>query len=437
MINLKEYFHSVVLDDNKCTGCTNCMRRCPTEAIRIRERKAVITKDRCIDCGECIRVCPYHAQDVIVDDLSVLKKYKYNIAISPMSLYGQFSIDTDMNKVFSGIKSLGFDDVFDEGCAADVLTVAIRDILKNNNLQKPVISSLCPAILRIIQVRFPSLIDNIITVESPMEVAARIVKTRTMKKFGFNFDEIGVFYLAQCPAKVTSIKRPIGIQNSYVNGALSVKSIYGDIVKNAKKTQENESYLKASPKGVGWGRVGGQSYAIGLENYMAVDGIENVIKVLEEIELGKLSSIDYFEGLACIGGCVGGPLNVENPFIAKARIRNIARSPEENDLDNDKYMNEILAQGVINWTEKITPKGVMTLDNDISKAIKKIEQLNQMRKELPGIDCSSCGAPSCNALAEDIVRGKAKMEDCIFILKEKIKNKENVEVNHEAFFNNR
>ncbi|WP_074350668.1 [Fe-Fe] hydrogenase large subunit C-terminal domain-containing protein [Proteiniborus sp. DW1] len=419
---MKEYFHSVVLDDNKCNGCTNCMRRCPTEAIRIREKKAVIIKDRCIDCGECIRVCPYHAKDVIVDDLSVLNRYKYNVAISPMSLYGQFSIDTDMNMVFSGIKALGFDHVFDEGYAADVLTIAIRNILKSNNIQKPVISSLCPAILRIIQVRFPSLIDNIITVESPMEVAARIVKIEAMKKYRLKFDEIGVFYLTQCPAKVTSIKRPIGIQDSYVNGALSIKSIYGGIVKNAKKTQVSEYFKKASPKGVGWGRVGGQSYAIGVDNYLAVDGIENVIKVLEEIELGKLNNIDYFEGLACVGGCVGGPLNVENPFIAKARVRNIARLPEENNTENDEYIEEILTQGLINWTEKITPKGVMILDSDINEAIKKIELLNQICKELPGIDCSSCGAPSCSALAEDIVRGKAKMEDCIFILKEKIRN---------------
>lgn len=425
MINLIEYFHSVVLDDTKCNGCTNCMRRCPTEAIRIRERKAVIIKDRCIDCGECIRVCPYHAQDVIVDDLSILKKYKYNIAISPMSLYGQFSIDTDMNKVFSGIKSLGFDYVFDEGIAADVLTLAIRDILESNKLQKPVISSLCPAVLRIIQVRFPSLIDNIIEVESPMEVAARIIKTRIMKDYGLDYDDIGVFYLAQCPAKVTSIKQPIGIKKSYVDGAFAIKSIYGDIVKNAKKTQDNENYDKPSPKGIGWGRVGGQSYAIGLENYLAVDGIENVIKVLEEIELGKLSNIDYFEGLACIGGCVGGPLNVENPFIAKARIRNIARKSSEESYVSQVCVENILSQDLITWTEKIIPKGVMILDSDITKAIKKIEMLNQIQKELPGIDCSSCGAPSCSALAEDIVRGKASIDDCIFVLKEKIRMKDN------------
>ncbi|MGF7056515.1 iron only hydrogenase large subunit-like protein [Brassicibacter mesophilus] len=421
---MNEYFHSVVLDSDKCNGCTNCMRRCPTEAIRVRDKKAVIIKDRCIDCGECIRVCPYHAQNAITDDLSVLKKFKYNIAIAPMSLYGQFSVDTDMDKVFNGIRLLGFDYVIDEGCAADALTVVIKDILENKKLNKPVISSLCPAILRIIQVRFPSLIDNIINVESPMEVAARMAKTKIEKEYGFKPEEIGVFYLTQCPAKVTSIYQPIGIKESYLNGAFSIKSIYGDIVKHAKGTSEEEEHLKASSLGIGWARTGGQSYAIGVENYIAVDGIENVINVLEEIELGKLSNVEYFEGLACIGGCVGGPLNVENPFIAKSRIRRLSEMKNIEKTVDSKYVKELQSNGLIEWTEKIYPKGVMVLDKDIQKAMKKIELLKQISTELPGLDCGSCGAPNCSALAEDIVRGKAKMDDCIFKLKEKLKNNE-------------
>lgn len=421
---MNDYFHSVVLDSNKCNGCTNCMRRCPTEAIRVRNKKAVITQDRCVDCGECIRVCPYHAQNAITDDLSILKNFKFNIAIAPMSLYGQFSVDTDINKVFNGIRNIGFDYVIDEGNAADILTLVIQDILKKNHLKKPVISSLCPAILRIIQFRFPSLIENIINVESPMEVAARVGKMKIMKEFGLKSEEIGVFYLSQCPAKVTSIYKPIGIEKSYLNGAFSIKSLYGDIIKNTKLVNNEERYANASPLGIGWARIGGQSLAIGVENYIAVDGIENVINVLEEIELGKLSNIDYFEGLACIGGCVGGPLNVENPFIAKNRIRRLSEKKINIDPVNKEYIDELNSSGLIGWTEKIQPKHVMVLDKNIHKAMQKMEHLKQIRAELPGLDCGSCGAPTCNALAEDIVLEKAKIDDCIFKLKEKIKYNE-------------
>ena len=85
------YFHSVTLDESKCRGCTNCIKRCPTEAIRVRDGKAKIIKVRCIDCGECIRVCPYHAKRAVTDSFDELEKYKYNVALPAPALYGQFA----------------------------------------------------------------------------------------------------------------------------------------------------------------------------------------------------------------------------------------------------------------------------------------------------------------------------------------------------------
>lgn len=411
---MNEKFHSVTLDKDKCNGCTNCMRRCPTEAIRVRNKKAVILKERCIDCGECIRVCPYHAQNAVTDDLDKLNQFKFNVAIPTTSLYGQFNLNTNINQAFNGIKKLGFDYVYDEGYAADIATIAIKEIIKDNKLPKPIISSLCPAVLRLIQVRFPSLIDHIVRIESPMEIAARMARKEVMEKYGLKSEDIGVFYITQCPAKVASIMNPIGIKKSNLDGAISMKKIYGDIVRNTKAIENEEKLAIASPKGIGWARVGGQSNAIGVENYIAVDGIDNVIKVLEEMELGKLNNIDYFEGLACIGGCVGGPLNIENPFIAKNRVRRL--SQRDGDIEVDiKYALKLFKEGIICWTEEIEPKGVMQLDTDIESAIKKIEKIDEIVNTLPGLDCGSCGAPTCYALAEDIVRGNANIKDCIFI----------------------
>ena len=88
---MAEYFHSVTLDKDLCKGCINCIKRCPTEAIRVRDGKAHISPGLCIDCGECIRICPHHAKKPIYDPLSVLDNYKYKIALPPPSLYGQFN----------------------------------------------------------------------------------------------------------------------------------------------------------------------------------------------------------------------------------------------------------------------------------------------------------------------------------------------------------
>lgn len=421
---MEKYFHSVVLDKDMCNGCTNCMRRCPNEAIRVRNKKAVIMEERCIDCGECIRVCPYHAQNSITDSLDDLKNYKYNIAIPSISLYGQFTSSIDIDKVFEGIMKLGFDYIYDEGLAADIATEVIKDMIKDKSLPKPIISSFCPAIVRLIQVKYPSLIDNIIKIESPMEIAGRIAKGKISKKYGLPLEQIGVFYLTQCPARVTSIKNPLGTKKSSINGAISIKDIFGDLMKNMKNSSNPQSFDKASPLGIGWARVGGQSYSIGIENYVAVDGIENVIKVLEEIEMGRLDGVEFFEGLACVGGCVGGPLNVVNPFIAKSIIRNLSQNTRKAKLVDKDYINELCHSGYIYLDEEILPRPIMTLDSDIQKAMKKLEKIKEIYKKLPGLDCGSCGAPSCHALAEDIVRGTARIDDCIFKLKEKVnKNK--------------
>ena len=105
----KEFFHSVTLDRDKCKGCINCIKRCPTEAIRVRNGKAKIISERCIDCGECIRVCPHHAKKAIYDPLSVIDNYEYTIALPAPSFYGQFNNLDDVDIVLSALLDLGFD----------------------------------------------------------------------------------------------------------------------------------------------------------------------------------------------------------------------------------------------------------------------------------------------------------------------------------------
>lgn len=123
------FFHSVTLDESKCVGCTNCIKRCPTEAIRVRSGKAVIMSERCIDCGECIRICPHHAKRAKHDHLSMLEKFTYKIALPAPSLYGQFNNLDDQDYVLSGLKKLGFDDVMEVSGAAELVSEATRRLM--------------------------------------------------------------------------------------------------------------------------------------------------------------------------------------------------------------------------------------------------------------------------------------------------------------------
>ena len=95
--------HSVTLNTDLCKGCTHCIKRCPTEAIRVRNGKAIIKNERCIDCGECIRVCPYQAKRALHDKLEKYKDYKYKIALPAPALYGQFDKLDDIDYIISGL----------------------------------------------------------------------------------------------------------------------------------------------------------------------------------------------------------------------------------------------------------------------------------------------------------------------------------------------
>jgi len=158
---MSPYFHSVTLDEVKCKGCTNCIKRCPTEAIRVRKSKARIINERCIDCGECIRVCPYHAKKAITDPIGLINDYKYKVAIPAPSLYGQLKSAPSRDHILTALKMCGFDDVFEVARAAEIITSETKKILAQQRFEKPLISSACPAVVRLIQVRFPNLIDNI------------------------------------------------------------------------------------------------------------------------------------------------------------------------------------------------------------------------------------------------------------------------------------
>jgi hypothetical protein len=156
-----------------------------------------------------------------------------------------------------------------------------------------------------------------------------------------------------------------------------------------------------------------------------VDGIGNVIALLEEIENGKLGEVEYIEALSCPAGCVGGPLTAVNPHVARARVEERARTQGWREAEAvGSGGPEPAAAGAsldLGFSRAIEPMPALVLDRDIGKAMAMMEELEAMAALLPGLDCGSCGAPNCQALAEDIARGTAVETDCIFRLREKVR----------------
>jgi len=420
------YFHSVRLAAERCIGCTHCVRECPTEAIRVRFGKARINPFRCVDCGNCIRTCPTRAKYAQTDKLEDLKRFRYNVAIPSSAFAGQFKSSLPLDKVLSGLISLGFDEVYEGALGGEIISLATREYLSRPDRVKPVVSSLCPAVVRLIQVRFPSLLGHIIPVEAPMDAAARIVKTSRAAKLGIPPQDIGVFFLTACPAKVTAIKQPVAAGHTMIDGAIPISDIFNRLMKCLDRVQVQPGISRASGTGLGWGAAGGENRTLGVGRRMAVDGIHNVVRVLEMVEDEELDEYDYLELRACTGGCVGGALTAEEPFVAKQRVNDLrVRRGDQPGIANPlpyeptyEEIQQMVRDGVFNLRSEVQPRTTLQLGTDMAETIARMKKLEDLLVNLPGIDCGSCGAPTCRAFAEDVVLGRAQIFDCTFKLRE-------------------
>lgn len=413
---MAEFFHSVTLNQEECVGCTNCIKRCPTEAIRVRDGKAVIAPERCIDCGECIRICPHHAKRARYTHLSALSDFTYNIALPAPALYGQFNNLDDIDYVLSGLKEIGFDDVFEVSRAAELVSEATRKLMVAGKIKRPVISSACPAVVRLIRVRFPDLCDHVLPLKSPMETAAALAKKEAAEKTGLPLEQIGCFFLTPCPAKVTDIKMPLGLEKSSVDGAIAISEVFPVLSHKMDHLTSIEPMANSGVIGVSWATSGGEAAALLNEKYLAADGIENVIRVLEEIEDERIGELEFIELNACFGGCVGGVLCVENPYVAKARIQRLRKylPVSQNHLMGGPVPT------VMEWEEELEFSNALTLSTDLRKAMEMMAQIDKTVESLPCLDCGACGAPTCRAFAEDVVKGNCKITDCVFIYRKEM-----------------
>ncbi len=417
---MNRYLHSIRVDADRCGGLMKCMRICPTQAIRVRGGTAVILDDKCVDCGECIQACPNGAILPLTNPIGDLTRFRRTVAIPSPALYAQFGRDIYPDRILSGLRKLSFDDVHDLAQTCGEVSFAIQEFLRDHRGPKPLISNTCPVIIRLLQVRFPNLIGQILPIDAPRELAAREIKRKLSAQYGLPDRDIGAFYLTPCPVKMVSIMQPAEKGRSSLDGAIAISDLYRPLLSameppspdEARKSLENICVL-----GIGWAIVGGISRTLRLKNSLSVSGLPEVVRVFDDIERGKLADIDFIEAFACPQGCVGGSLNVENTYSSYNKILKLIETLEYEKIKACPDIRKVRRKYEENFFRlegRIEPRPPRPLHADLNEAIKKRKEKEDIHRSLPKIDCGACGSPTCLAFAEDVVRGERCLDACPF-----------------------
>lgn len=410
-------YHALTIDEQTCIGCTHCMKVCPTEAIRVVGGLAEIREDRCVDCGHCMRACPVKAIYVEQDDIKKIQTFKYRVVLFPAVMIGQFPEKYTEDQIYAALLKIGFTHVFEVEQPIGILKNSIKEYCRKSTAHRPHISTFCPAIVRLIQIRYPSLTENLIRRKAPHDLGAHFAISE-LKKQGAKEEEIGLFYVTPCNAKISSVKSPVGEKESIVDGIINMNALYNKVMKaiDTKEAPDTSSQRQNLTRdGILWSLTRGEARHFG-ERSMAIDGIHNVIRFLERLENEEVPNLDFLELRACDQSCAGGIMMTGNRFLTVERLERRARryAPAWK-LQNTQAVKESkeLKQKLI--ADQIIPKPAFSLDPDRERALEKMNRAQRIICFLPGIDCGACGAPNCQALAEDMVSGTAKMSDCVFL----------------------
>ena len=316
------------IDPDKCRECGQCakacpynaiadlirpcMKACPVDAIKTDENGlSVIDESKCIECGKCIHSCPFGAiasKASIVDVIDEIKSGRKVYAMIAPSSEGQFGADITMSSWRSATKKLGFYDLYEVGLGGDMTAYAeAQEWLEAYKEGKKMTTSCCPAFVNMIKKHFPELLSNMSTTVSPMCAVSRMIKAKD--------PEAVTVFIGPCVSKKSEIK------DKSVEGNADYVLTFGEIramlrAKGVKLEPEPDNRQEASVFGKRFGNGGGVTAAV-LESMKELgeeiecdvakcNGAAECKKILTLMKFGKLTA-DFVEGMACEGGCVGGP----------------------------------------------------------------------------------------------------------------------------------
>jgi iron only hydrogenase large subunit-like protein len=417
------YYHALITVAENCDGCMYCLRTCPTHALRIRNGVPLLNEERCIDCGACIATCPRKALLPDVDTYTESHAFKYRVAVPSPVLYAQFGLECSLKEIRLGLSKMGFRYIYDVFAACKIQALAIQQHLSkgDGSLKKPLISSVCPAVVRLIQVKYPTLVSHVLPFEPPRELSAREAKIKVAKKHSVDIKDVGAFYISPCPAKSISVLQPAEKERSFLDGVIAISDIYKPLRQAMAGLKKEE--IEAFPEdqnvfGSGWERTGFLSRSLDIKNWIAVSGLRHVVDILDHIEEGKLDGVAFVEANTCIEGCVGGSLCVENIYVARSKMLMLEQGNNPIHKPDPDWVRQLYKSGYFYMEKELRPRARKQPTPPISEGILLMKQRDELAQKLPGLDCCACGSPTCLTFAEDVLAHAVDLEACPYLAKD-------------------
>jgi ferredoxin len=420
--------HFVRFFEDRCTGCAACLRVCPTKAIRIRHQKSIRIVDQCIGCGACIRACPAGAVSAATVGLDAVGRESVAVALVSPVLYAQFP-GVMPGGVLLGLHRMGFQHTVDMSFFLEMFQYAAEEFIRRNRLASelpwPLISPICPVVVRLIAFHFPSLLPHVLPVLRPVALMAREVKKQIIPAHEAQGRQVSLYFINPCPTKAEAAGDRLEPPPHRPEAAIGINDIYPELKRQVEQILESDmipfsgrgyEFETCSSGNAALGAMaGGEIANMEIERSLSVHGLEETIAYLHKIEMGSLKDFEYIEFRTCREGCLGGVLTAVDKYVAKRNVQKMIevfglgrRLPRETILrlyDKGRFQPE---HG---------PHILTHLFGDRKPALtlEQAQRIEAILRLIEGRDCGACGSPDCRTFAEDVVRGDADLMDCIWL----------------------
>ena len=391
----------LTLKKSNCKNCYKCIRHCPVKAIRFSGNQAHIIGDECILCGHCFVVCPQNAKEIVNETEKVkvlLQAYPVYVSLAPSFIANYEGVG--INAMRRALKKLGFADVEETALGATVVKNEYDRLLREEK-RDIVISSCCHSVNLLIQKYFPKELPYLADVLSPMQAHCQDLKKR--------HPGAKTVFIGPCVAKKDEASHYDGIVDAVLTYEELTEWLGSEgITLEKEMDSQRESRARFFPT------TGGVLKTMNLDapgyQYMAIDGIENCISALKDIENGNIHHA-FIEMSPCVGSCVGGPVMEKYHPSPVREYLAVAQYAGDKDFEVAQPDNHDLRK----YFSLIERENKMPSESEINATLRQMGKLSK-RDEL---NCGSCGYNTCREKAIAILQGKAEVSMCLPYLQKK------------------